>query len=411
LTEVDSGWAANSVNAVVFRKNSLVTHRDTQFIAFYDKNQHVVLGKRRTGEKKWILKQTPYIGNTNDAHNTISIIVDGEGYLHLSWDHHNNPLRYCRGLEPGSLEMSAMMSMTGIGETNVTYPEFHRLPDGDLLFLYRDGASGQGNLVINKYAARNKQWKQLHHNLIDGEGERNAYWQACIDTKSVIHVSWVWRETPDVASNHDMAYACSRDGGISWEKSTGEKYKLPVNAASAEYVLHIPQNSELINQTSMYADDNSNPYITTYWRDKDSDIPQYRFLYRKNKQWEIQNLGFRTTAFSLSGPGTRRIPVSRPQLLVWTSGKNKAAAVVFRDAERANKVSVAINRDINRDRWVVYDLTTTSVGSWEPSYDTELWKDKRRLNLFIQQVEQADAEGKTAFPPQMIKVLEWSPGF
>jgi hypothetical protein len=34
---------------VVFRKNSLVTHGDTQFIAFYDKDRHVVLGKRKLG--------------------------------------------------------------------------------------------------------------------------------------------------------------------------------------------------------------------------------------------------------------------------------------------------------------------------------------------------------------------------
>src|SRR5471032_1490180 len=30
---VGDGWANNSVNAVVFRKNSLVTHLDTQYIA------------------------------------------------------------------------------------------------------------------------------------------------------------------------------------------------------------------------------------------------------------------------------------------------------------------------------------------------------------------------------------------
>jgi hypothetical protein len=32
----------------------------------------------------------------------------------------------------------------------VTYPEFHALPGGDLLFLYRDGGSGGGNLAMNR---------------------------------------------------------------------------------------------------------------------------------------------------------------------------------------------------------------------------------------------------------------------
>ena len=36
---------------------------------------------------------------------------------------------------------------------------------------------------------------------------------------------------------------------------------------------------------------------------------------------------------------------------------------------------------------------------------------KRLLNLFVQKVEQADAEGKADLPLEMVKVLEWNPGF
>ncbi len=39
-----------------------------------------------------------------DAHNVISIMVDGEGYLHVAFDHHDT-LRYFRGVRPGSLIM------------------------------------------------------------------------------------------------------------------------------------------------------------------------------------------------------------------------------------------------------------------------------------------------------------------
>ena len=213
LVAVDSGWANNSVNTVIFRKNSLVTFKGTQFIAFYDKEQFVVLGKRKTGGTKWELKRTAYRGNTIDAHNTISIMTDGAGYLHMAWDHHNNPLNYCKSVRPGSLELTVKQSMTGLHEQKLTYPEFHKLSNGNLLFFYRDGASGNGNLVLDQYDIHTKKWTQLHTDLIDGEGQRNAYWQACIDQAGIIHLSWVWRETPDVASNHDMCYARSEDGG------------------------------------------------------------------------------------------------------------------------------------------------------------------------------------------------------
>jgi hypothetical protein len=411
LTNVGLGWANNSINTVAFRQNSLVTFRDTQYIAYYDQDKFVVLGKRKTGTNNWELKKTPYKGNTADAHNTISIMCDGAGYLHLSWDHHNNALRYCRSKEPGSLEMTDKMPMTGKVEKALSYPEFFKISGGDLLFMYRDGGSGNGNLVINAYDVNSQKWTQLHSNLIDGEGKRNAYWQACTDTRGTIHLSWVWRESPDVASNHDMCYARSKDGGKTWEKSNGEKYDLPITAETAEYALKIPQKSELINQTSMSTDKKGNPFIATYWREANSKIPQYHIVYNVGKAWQSKLLDFRTTAFSLSGMGSKRIPIARPQIMVKGQGKNAAVLMVFRDEERGSKVSAVSINKIQSGKLKVFDLIETSVGSWEPSFDTELWKDKGLLNLFVQRVEQIDAEGAANIPPQMVQVLEWKPQF
>jgi len=409
LVNVDSGWAKNSVNVTVFRKNSLVTYKDTQFVAYYNAEQNVVLGKRKLGTDIWQIQTTNYKGNAADAHNVISIMVDGEGYLHIAWDHHNNALNYCKSVEPGSLQLSGKMSMTGSFEQSITYPEFYTMPDGNLLFFYRNGASGKGNLVINKYNTKTKQWNQLQQNLIDGESLRNAYWQACVDAAGTIHISWVWRETADVGSNHDICYAKSADGGNTWVTSTGKQYQLPVTAATAEYICHIPQNSELINQTSMFADEEGHPFIATYYRDTNDAVPQYHVLYNANNKWEIQNLGFRKMPFSLSGMGTKRIPIARPQIVIWKEGLHNCAAVIFRDAERGNKISAAINYDLLKNNWTIKDLTKFSVGSWEPSYDTEFWKTKKLLHLFVQYADQQDAEGKAEIAPQVVQVLEWNP--
>lgn len=404
--DVAKGWANNSVNVVVFRKNSLVTFKDTQFIAFYNSDRYVVLGKRRIGTSNWQLKQTPYRGNAADAHNSISIMTDGEGYLHMAWDHHNNPLHYCKSIAPGSLELTPQIPMTGDKEQRVSYPEFFNLQGGSLLFLYRDGGSGQGNLIMNVYAP-GRGWSRVQSNLVDGEGKRNAYSQVFVDNKGVIHLSWVWRETPDVASNHDMCYARSADGGKTWTTSTGKKYDLPINAATAEYAWKIPQNSELINQTSMFADDAGHPYIATYWRETGDSVPQYHIIYKTGKKWEQKNLGFRETSFSLSGAGTRRIPISRPQIIAWKTNRKWNAALIFRDEERGSKVSAAICRDIKKGKWQVIDLTNDEVGSWEPSYDTELWKQKGYMHLFVQKAEQVSGEGRADIEPQMVRVLEW----
>jgi hypothetical protein len=409
LVDVGPGWARNSVNAVVFRKNALVSDGDWQYIAYYDDQARVVLGKRRLGSTHWTLQTTPYRGNARDAHNSISLMVDGAGYLHLAWDHHNNPLRYARSLQPGGLTLSELLPMTGQQERSVTYPEFHRQPDGGLLFFYRDGGSGRGNLVINRYDPATQAWTRLHANLISGEGRRNAYWQSTLDAHGTLHLSWVWRESPDVASNHDLAYARSRDGGVSWETADGRPYTLPITAASAEIAAPIPQRRELINQTAMAADADGNPYIASYWRPEGSDVPQYQIVYRRDGQWRCLVLDWRRTPFSLSGAGTKAIPIARPQLMLRQGGGRPEALLVFRDEERGSKVSVAHITDFDARRWTLHDLTPGSVGAWEPSFDTELWRRQGELHLFVQAVQQVDGEGQAQVPASPVRVLEWRP--
>jgi len=407
LVPVNLGYSRTSVNTAVFRTNSLVTHNGEQYIVYYDPEGFLTLGKRTLGEEKWQISKSQYKGNCADAHNIISMMVDGDGYIHVSFDHHGHPLNYYKGRAPGSLELGEKTAMTGIDEGNVTYPEFYRLENGDLLFAYRSGSSGRGNLVMNRYRLETRQWEQLHAIVIDGEDKRNAYWQLYVDSSGTIHLSWVWRETWLVETNHDLCYARSKDGGKTWEKSNGERYTLPIKAANAEYAWRISQNSELINQTSMTADKEGYPYIATYWRDANSKIPQYRLVWFDGIKWQQQQVSQRKTPFSLSGGGTKRIPIARPRLVIDETEGKKKAYYIFRDEERGSKVSMAYTDDLLSKEWQYSDLTDFPVNAWEPSHDTELWKNSRQLHLFVQQTEQGDGEKTTNLKPQTVYVLEY----
>ncbi len=409
IVPVGKGWAGNSVNTTIFRHNSVVTHGENQYVAYYDADGYVILARRQHGSDQWEVKKTPYQGNVKDAHNGISIIVDGDGYLHMAWDHHVDELHYCRSVDPGSLELTQQLPMTGKNEQHVTYPEFYRLKDGNLLFLYRDGQSGSGNLMINHYNTRTKSWSQRQNGFINGEGKRNAYWQLCTDAKGSIHISWVWRETGDVATNHDMGYAKSTDGGISWQKSDGEPYALPITLSTAEYASLIPQRHELINSTAMCADADGHPYIATYFKPEGTTIPQYHLIYHNGTTWITRQISKRTTPFSLRGGGTKRIPISRPRILARSVGNTTGAYLLFRDIERNERVSMASCSDLKNGQWEIEDLTEVSVGSWEPSLDTELWEKENELHLFVQHVGQGDGETTEDIPPQMVYILEWKP--
>ena len=404
LVKVGDGYAATSVNTAVFRGSSLATHGDTQYIAYYDGDGRVTLGKRKLGTDDWTLHKTRYTGNVADAHNVISIGIDGDGYIHASFDHHGHPLRYARSVAPGSLELGEMCVMTGNDEQDVTYPEFYNLPGGDLIFAYRSGASGRGNLVLNRYDTQSQQWTRVHDVLIDGEGERNAYWQMFADPNGTLHLSWVWRETWLVETNHDLCYARSDDGGKTWKRSDGTPYDLPITQASSEIAWRIPQNSELINQTSMTADTDGNPFIATYWRDQESEVPQYRIVWNDGDKWRMGTVGERKTPFSLSGGGTKMIPIARPRIV----SDGKKACYVFRDRERGSKVSVGYTPLLGKTDWTIADMTDFSVDAWEPSHDLNLWNDQRKLHVFVQPSHQGDGEkvAQTEKNTEPVYVLE-----
>ena len=406
VINIAEGYAKSHVNATIFRKNSISSFKDRQYVAFYDNDANVILAKRKLGSASWEINKTQYKGNVRDAHNVICIMHDGDGFLHMAWDHHVDPLRYAISLEPESIEMGEKRPMVGILEDRVTYPEFYKKINGDLIFLYRDGSSGNGNLVMNQYNLKSKTWERVQNNLIDGEGERNAYWQMCIDKTGTIHLSWVWRETGDVATNHDMCYARSKDNGKSWETSIGSSYKMPINTQSAEYVMRIPQKSNLINQTSMTADDEGNPYIATYFKGDTDEGTQFKVIYINQERWEVSTVSYRSSNFILGGHGTRSIPISRPQILVEQKNNEEKLHLIYRDEEMGNKVCLAsatISDDMN---WKIITINNNSMSRWEPSYDIELWKIKQKLHVYFQVTAQGDSETTLDMPPTKVGVME-----
>lgn len=402
LVEVGKGYSSTSVNTTIFRNSSLASADGRQYIAYYDAEGWMVVGFRWLESEEWTLARSQYRGNVEDAHNGISLMVDGEGYLHIAFDHHGDPLNYCRSVAPHTLTLGPKEAMVGNDEEDVTYPEFYRLANGDLLFAYRSGASGRGNLVLNRYRLQTRGWERVQDILIDGEQQRNAYWQLYVDGQGTIHLSWVWRESWLVETNHDLCYARSLDGGKTWLKTSGERYELPIRLENAEYACIIAQNSELINQTSMSADDEGNPYIATYWREAQSEVPQYRLVWHDGEQWQSRQISNRKSPFSLKGGGTKRIPIARPRVVV----DGKRGYYIFRDEERGSKVSIYTTRRIKQGKWRVADLTDFAVNAWEPSLDAELWKAEKRLHLFVQNTHQGDGERAVESEAQPVYVLE-----
>jgi rhamnogalacturonyl hydrolase YesR len=408
------GFAGTSVNMVAGLQHSLFTHLGTQYAAFYAADATLVLARRPLGSDHWETHRTQYTGRVADAHNSPALVIDGTGVLHVAWDHHGNALNYARSTAPGSLELGPRSPMLDRDESSVTYPAFVRLRDGDLLFFYRDGRSGRGNLVLNRYTPATSAWTRVHDKLIDGEGARNAYPSVHYDARGTLHLAWVWRESPDVATNHDLAYARSTDAGLTWATATGAPLALPLTAATADYALLIPPGSSLMNPPTVSADSQGRPLIANYWAPAGTDIPQYHLVRHDGKAWSVQTITRRTTPFTLAGTATKRPPLSRAVLVSDRSSRAKSSAyLVFRDDERDGHAILASCPDIEAPApaWTLADLTADSLGAWEPSLDPEQWRRMRQLHLLVQKVEQQDGNDHrpSDTPPTPVASLIWSP--
>ncbi|MBQ3655400.1 MAG: BNR repeat-containing protein [Bacteroidales bacterium] len=411
ITEVDSGYAKTSVNTAIFRQNALTTFRDTQFIAFYDDKGYVILGKRKINpkgisEEKFITVKTPFkMIKPYDAHNVISIAVDGDGFLHLAFDHHNSPLRYLKSTAPFSLQMKEIKKMVtdnpNAKEHEVTYPEFYNFTNGDLLFVYR---SVGNTSTINYYETKTQKWHRIVTNLFENHAMLRAYWQITVSEDDVIHVSWLWREVSfDPKTNHGIYYAKSADYGKTWQTVDGDTIRPVFLRREMKPVKEIPQNTNLINQTSMTTDKYDRPYIATYYRGDDS-ITNYHLIYYDGKEFQDITLGNRKTDFELAGMGTLSIPISRPRLI--TDGKKIYYFV--RDKEQDSKIAVYYTsikkKGLKPFRYE--NLTENSYEAWEPCLDTELWKTHKKIHLFVQKTFQKNNEGILNEKPTMVKVLE-----
>lgn len=402
-------WSGSSVNVLANVRQTLFTDSVYQYTAYYDENANLTLGKRRIGQDTWQLAVTQFTGNVEDAHNHISLVVDGAGYIHISWDQHNSSLKYAQSVQPGSLFLRRTF-MLNKEEKSVTYPQFYRLNNGDLLFQYRHGGSGNGNLVLNRYSIESQSWSRVHNNLLDGEDQRSAYWDMNIDSRGVLHLAWIWRETPDVASNHDLNYAQSTDNGETWQSITGERYTLPMSQQTVSPVLTIGQNHNLMNPPVIAADNRSRPYIASYWSDIPGANPTYGVLSFINNKWTV----FRSTpsqqAFSLSGKGTKSPPWSRPTLLVESDWQNSWFHLVYRDNSK-NAIMVSTVKELSNPRWNTIKLLDWPKDGWEPTYDPQQWQRMKQLHMLVQHVQQIDGNDTQGadVPSQALKLLIWSP--
>jgi hypothetical protein len=292
-------WAAHPVDFC------LITQAPHQFVAFYDAQRQLTVAQRKLDQRVWTFTPLP-ITTKWDSHNYLTMTIDDEGYLHLSGDMHCVPLNYFRSEKPlDASSLRRIPQMVGEQEQRTTYPKFLRGPAGKLIFMYRDGSSGDGNQIINQYDLKTKTWKRmLERPLTDGEGQRNAYFSGpTLGPDGYFHLSWVWRETPDASTNHDLSYARSKDL-IQWQTAAGKALTLPIRLNDGAIVDPIPVQGGLINGNHSIGFDTEGRVILSYHKHDAKGYTQPWNARWEKDAWKFSQIADWPWRWDFSGGGT-----------------------------------------------------------------------------------------------------------
>ncbi|KAI5781509.1 hypothetical protein EDC01DRAFT_666030 [Geopyxis carbonaria] len=393
------------LNGESFQQSAVTTHNTYQYAAFYNSSgtyaqNHVALGRRALPAGAWqVIVFKDYVQTTIDGHNTISVgIAPADGTIHLSYDHHDVPLNYRVSqagvaTNPGSVVWStalfgstlhALPGAAAAGPwTPLTYPRFERI-GADLLFEFRIGASGAGDSWLYRYTAG--AWSSTGTKYLSGSNN-NAYINGLDYLSERLHTSWTWRETPDVATNHDLGYAYSDDLGQTWRTSAGAAVSGAITPTTAgSLVFAIPQGSGILNQEAQTADAAGRFHVLN----RETTSGTYLWYH----YWRSATGAWTRTAISISGLDTPTATGLRGKLAPHSSG-----ALI---AILPSNVDTEVGLYVSTPEGGFGDWTKVWGGSgWaaDPLWDKQRLAETGVLSLFLRQ--------SGSYPARRVQVVDF----
>ncbi len=396
------------INGQTFQEQALATHQGCQYATYFHGSGRLAIARRRLPAGPWQrIHFDDYRIRHSDVHNVAVLgVCPGDGTLHLAFDHHGHPLHY-RVSKPGVATHPDRFAWDAglfgpITDTldqaeplrGVTYPMFAPAPDGGLLLYYRTGGSGDGDWHLTEYDPAQSCWAPprrflAKEGLFQEDSSRCAYLNGLqYDARNRLHVSWCWRETPDLKSNHDLLYACSDDRGRTWQNNAGQ----PI-ARSGQTPLRVDSPGILVaplafgwgmmNQLTQDVDGQGRVHVMLWHNPLDAPGPNHDLnAWRYFHYWRDPAGQWHRQAMPFFG--------RKPRLVVDEAGDallvfNKGTDLEYHQQDHGGKLHVAAaTAKAHWTDWrVVYTSDRDYVG--EPRVDVLRWRSEHTLSVYVQQ--------------------------
>lgn len=322
--------------------------RDKIYVAYYDPEHYITVASRglvdgvwtySKPQGEWLPDKNRFMHQTeHDSHNYLTLAMDKKGHIHLSGNMHKDKLVWFRSQKSNDIHSLVQQEMTGVREESTTYPLFFYGRNGELLFRYRDGESGNGDDIYNRWNEVRQCWVRLLDTpLLSGEGQMNAYAQLPVfGPDNMWHMIWMWRDTPHCETCHDLSYARSPDL-LHWFSHDGKPTALPVTWDNGEIIDPAPVEHGLINMSQNIGFDNAGNVLITWHRYDNNGKSQAWIARPESEGWIIRQLSDWNFRWDFKGMGS--IP---PEVIISAPYHNGSHIVV----------TFTLHNDISGEWWV-----------------------------------------------------------
>ena len=167
-----------------------------------------------------------------------------------------------------------------------------------------------GSQIYNVYDLKSRAWRRLlDRPLTDGEGEVSAYLHGPVrGPDRYFHLAWVWRDTPDCATNHSPSYARSHDLRH-WERSDGTAINLPITRSTGEVIDPVPADGGIINGNVVIGFDSERRMIVSYHKFDEAGATQLYNARLEDGKWVVRQASDWSYRWAFSGGGSIQFEV------------------------------------------------------------------------------------------------------
>ncbi|WP_425400022.1 BNR-4 repeat-containing protein [Aeoliella sp.] len=222
------------------------------------------------------------IGEAEDNHGGPALTIDSEGYLHVAYYPHHEPMRYRRSQQPN--DTSSWTPVTHIAD-NLTYPTMVTGPDNTLYLTARNstGSSWSNDLFT---LSPGGSWSSAKP-LIEASDTSYFHFQDALawgPDHQTLHMS-VRMYGEDPRWGYKIGYLQSTDFGDTWQHYDGTPVTLPAFESTLDTVEATPpsqraqyENSSSLRGGSIAVDNNNVPYILYNTLQDDGSLPRQAWI-------------------------------------------------------------------------------------------------------------------------------------